>query len=109
MFRLTETLLLVLYFLRPWAFSPGPYDMPAFVTLLSALYLQVACLCLLMIVRFAVIVTDGPSGMVTKPFDFYAVTKGDKPPIYRMVAGVAMRCVNSVLWLFRRLDRKSVV
>ena len=105
MFRLTK-MLLVLCFLRPWTWPPvNPYESPAVITLTSAIYVQVACLCLLLMVRFAVVVTeanDEPSGVVTKPFDFYAVTKGDKPPIYRIVSGVAIRCVNSVLWIFTR-------
>jgi hypothetical protein len=105
---LTE-MLLVLYFLRPWEWNP--YE-PVCIILMSAIYVQVACLCLLLMVRLAVVVTqaiDKPSGVVTKPYDFYAVTKDDKSPIYcivspiyRIVSGVAIRCVNSVLWIFTR-------
>ena len=107
MVRLTE-MLLVLCFLRPWTWPPdavNPYDSAAVITLFSAIYVQVACLCLLLMVRFAVVVTqaiDEPSGVVTKPCDFYAVTKGNKPPIYRIVSGVTIRCVNLVLWIFTR-------
>ena len=96
MFRLTEMLLVL---------SVNPYESPAVITVTSAIYIRVACLCLLLMVRFAVVVTqaiDEPSGVVTKPCDFYAVTKGNKPPIYRVVSGVTIRCVNSVLWIFTR-------
>lgn len=86
------------YFVQPWSwYGKDPYEMPAVTFLVtSAIYVQIACLCLLLMVRFAVIVTqaiDEPSGVVTKPFDFYAMTKGDKPPslpIHRIVAGPAI-------------------
>ncbi|KIJ91264.1 hypothetical protein K443DRAFT_686171 [Laccaria amethystina LaAM-08-1] len=87
----------VLYFVRPWEWNP--YE-PVCIILMSAIYVQVACLCLLLMVRLAVVVTqaiDKPSGVVTKPYDFYAVTKDDKSPIYcivspiyRIVSGVAI-------------------
>ena len=102
---LTE-MLLVLYFLRPWEWRFDRYDQSATITLTSAIYLQVACLCLLLMIRLAVIVIqaiDKPSGVVTNPFDFYAMTKDSgEPSIYRIVSGVAIRCVNSVLWIFTR-------
>jgi hypothetical protein len=79
-------MLLVLYFLRPWTLPLNSYEQSAIITLISAIYAQVVCLCLLLMIRFALIVTqaiDKPSGVVTKPFDFYAMTNGsDKPPIY---------------------------
>jgi hypothetical protein len=95
---LTE-MLLVLYFLRPWsAFNRYlQYQRSAAITLTSAIFLQVVCLCLLWAIRFVVIVThavEKPSGVVTKPFDFYALAKDSKPAILRMISGVAIRCAN---------------
>jgi hypothetical protein len=104
---LTE-MLLVLYFLKPWSFGRYiKYQLPSGITFMCAIFLQVACLCLLWAIRFVVIVTqavDNPWGIVTKPFDLYAMTKdSDKPAIYTIVSGVAFRCVNSVLWIFTGL------
>jgi len=91
--------LLLLLFLQPWTGNPiTPYEQAAFITLASAIWVQVVCLCLLLVIRFVVIVAqavDKPSRVVTKPFDFYAMTKdSDKPAIYTMVSGVTIRCVN---------------
>ncbi|EDR07395.1 uncharacterized protein LACBIDRAFT_327869 [Laccaria bicolor S238N-H82] len=77
------------YFVQPWSwYGKDPYEMPAVTFLVtSAIYVQIACLCLLLMA------IDEPSGVVTKPFDFYAMTKGDKPPslpIHRIVAGPAI-------------------
>ena len=83
-----------------------PYQRGAVITLVSAIWVQVVCLCLLLVIRFVVIVTqavDKPSRALTKPFDFYAMTKdGDKPAIYTMVSGVVIRCANSVVWIFTK-------
>jgi hypothetical protein len=104
---LTE-MLLVLYFLRPWsAFSSYlKFQEASFITLKSAIFVQIVCLCLLLVIRFVVIVThaiDKSWGVVTKPFDFYAMTEdSDHPAIYTMLSGVAIRCANSVLWIFTR-------
>ena len=86
----------MLLFLQPWTGNPiTPYEQAAFITLASAIWVQVVCLCLLLVIRFVVIVAqavDKPSRVVTKPFDFYAMTKdSDKPAIYTMVSGVAIR------------------
>jgi len=97
----------VLYLLEPWSIHINRYQRDASITLTSAIYVQVVCLCLLLVIRFVVIViqaVDKPSRVVTKPFDFWAMTKdSDKPAIYAIVSGVAMRCVNSVVWIFTRL------
>ena len=107
-FMLLTEMLLVLYCIRPWTLHIKSYDLPIVITLISAIYIQVACLCLLLVIRFVVIViqaVDKPSGVVTKPFDFYAMTKdSNKPAIYTMVSGVTLRCVNSVLWIFTRFN-----
>ena len=99
-------MLLVLYWIRPWTLFIKSYEGSGIITLISATYVQVVCLCLLLVIRFVVIVTqavDKPSEVVTKPFDFYAMTKdSNKPAIYTMVSGVAIRYVNSVLWTFTR-------
>lgn len=102
-----KEMLLALYFLRPW--MPRHYlryEPSSDITLLSAIYVQVVCISLLWVIRFVVILkqaVDKPSGVVTKPFDFYAMTKdSDKPAIYTMVSGVTIRCVNSVVRIFTR-------
>ena len=101
-------ILLVLYYLRPWAFSirNTPYEHATVITLISAVWVQVVCLSMLLVIRFVVIVTqavDKPSRVVTKPFDFYAMTKDSvKPAIHAILSGVTMRCVNSVVWIFTR-------
>jgi hypothetical protein len=91
----------VLYMLEPWTLHVSPYEQAAFITLISAIYVQVVCLCLLLAIRFVVIVKhaiDKPSGVMTNPFDFYAMAKDrNEPALYTMVSGVAIRCVNSVL------------
>ena len=90
-----------LYWLRPWSLPTNRYLRPVYITLNSGIYLQAVCLCLLLVIRFVVIVKqaiDKPSGVVTKPFDFYAMGKNsNKPTIYTMVSGVGIRCVNSIL------------
>jgi len=94
-------ILLALYFLKPWTIRISRYQRAPAITLISAIYVQVVCLCLLLAIRFVVIVAqavDKPSRVVTKPFDFYAMS--DKPAISVMVSGVAIRCVNSVVWIF---------
>jgi len=97
-------MLLVLFFVRPWG-PIGPYlryQKAAAITLFSACYVQVVCLCLLWAIRFVVIViqaVDEPSGVVTKPFDFYALATNTKPAIYTLISGVSIRCVNSVRWM----------
>ena len=97
-------ILLALYFLRPWTIRISRYQRAPAITLISAIYVQVVCLCLLLVIRFVVVVTqavDKSSRVVTKPFDFYALTKdSDKPAISAMVSGVAIRCVSSVVWIF---------
>ena len=108
-------ILLALYFLQPWAFPirTSPYQHAASITLISAIWVQVVCLCMLLVIRFVVIVTqavDKPSRVVTKPFDFYAMTKdSDKPAIYTMISGVTIRCVNSVVWIFTRFTACAVM
>jgi hypothetical protein len=98
-------MLLVLFLVRPWR-PIGPYlryQKSAFITLWSAIYVQVVCLCLLWAIRFVVIViqaVDKPSGVVTKPFDFYALATDSKPAIYTIISGVSIRCANSVRWIF---------
>jgi hypothetical protein len=100
---LTE-MLLVLYFLKPW--RPNlrhylSYEGSAVITLTSAIFVQVVCLCLLWVIRFVVIIkqaVDKPSEVVTKPFDFFALADdSNKPAIYTWVSGVTLRYANFVL------------
>jgi len=97
-------ILLALYFLKPWTIRISRYQQAPAITLISAIYVQVVCLCLLLVIRFVVVVTqavDNFSRVVTKPFDFYALAKDSgKPAISAMISGVAIRCVNSVVWIF---------
>ena len=96
---------LVLYEVQPWR-PIGPYlryQKSAVITLFSANYVEVVCLCLLWAIRFVVIViqaVDKPSGVVTKPFDFYALATDSKPAIYTIISGVSIRYANSVRWIF---------
>ena len=89
----------MLFWLKPWSLRFSPYQRSAFITLISAIYVQVVCLCLLLVIRFVVIVAQAfhkPLGLVTNPFDFYALTKdSDKPGLFTTVSGVAFRCVDS--------------
>jgi len=93
---LTETFP-VLFWLRPWNLRFSPYQRSAFITLIAAIYVQVVCLSLLLVIRFVVIVAQAfhkPLGLVTNPFDFYALTKdGDKPGFFTRPSEVAFRCV----------------
>jgi len=100
---LTE-MLLVLALVAPW--KPIPpyfrYEKPAVITLTAVCYIQVVCLCLLWAIRFVVTViqaVDKLSGVVTKPFDFYALATNSKPAIYTIISGVSIRCANSVTWM----------
>jgi len=103
-FKFLTERLLVLFFVRPWR-PIGPYlryQEAAAITLFSACYLQVVCLCLLWVIRFVVIViqaVDELSGVLTKPFDFYALATNSKPAIYTIISGVSIRCANSVPWM----------
>jgi len=98
-------MLLVLSLIQPWR-PIGPYlhyQKSAFITLLSAIYVQVVCLCLLWVIHFVVIVIqaiDKPLGVVTKPFNFYSLATESKPAIYTIFSGVSIRCANSVRWIF---------
>jgi len=89
-------MLLVLLLVRPWR-PIGPYfgyQKGAVITLVSVSYVQVVCLCLLWAIRFVVIViqaVDKPSGVVTKPFDFYALATNSKPAIYTIISGISIR------------------
>jgi len=101
-------MLLVLALVAPW--EPFPfqlrYEKPAFITLISVCYVQVVCLCLLWVIRFVVVViqaVDKPSGVVTKPFDFYALATDTKPAIYTLISGVSIRWADSVLHDIHRI------
>ena len=96
---------LVLSLVQPWRvvalYLPG--QRPTVITLVSAIYVQVVCLCLLWAIRFVVIViqaVDKPSVVVTKPFDFYALATDSKPAIYTIISGIPIRCANSLRWIF---------
>jgi len=98
-------MLLVLYEVQPWR-PIGPflrYQKSAVITLFSMMYVQAVCICLLWAIHFVVIVIqaiDEPSGVVIKPFDFYALATDTKPAIYAIISGVSIRCANSVRWIF---------
>ena len=97
----------MLYVLRPWTIIRySSYREAGGISLTSAVWVQVVCLCLLWVIRFVVIIkqaVDKPSGVVTKPFDFFALADdSNKPAIYTWVSGVTLRCANSVLWIFTR-------
>ena len=98
---------LVLYFLRPWTLRIDRYDMSNFIVLVCAIYVQTACFCILLMIRFGVIVAnviDKPSAALAKPFDFFAVSNGDST-IDRLINRLhsrSFRCVDFVLWRFAR-------
>jgi hypothetical protein len=98
---------LVLYVLRPWTLIINRYDMSNFVVLVCAIYVQTACLCILLIIRFGVIVAnviDKPSAALAKPFDFFAMANDDST-INRLIDRLhsrSFRCVSFVLWRFAR-------
>jgi len=109
LFMFLTGILLVLYFMRPWDWrSIGRYDTSSYIIFFCAVNVQAVCLCILLMIRVAVIVTlamDKSSGVVTKPFDFFAMTNEcSKIPIYGLVSGFSVRCgVSSVLLIFARL------
>ena len=70
----------MLYFLRPWTWKVDSYQVSSLIVFICAIYVQTTCLCILLLIRFAVIVAyviDKPSAALTKPFDFFAMSNGD--------------------------------
>jgi len=98
---------LVLSVLRPWTWTFDRYEMSSFILLVCAIYVQTACLCILLLIRFGVIVAnviDKPSAALAKPFDFFAMSNGDST-IDRLIDRLysrSFRCVSFVLWIFAR-------
>jgi len=98
---------LVFSILKPWAWTFDRYDMSSFILAACAIYAQTACLCILLLIRFGVIVAnviDKPSAALAKPFDFFAMSNGDSK-IDRLIDRLysrSFRCVNFMLWIFAR-------
>jgi hypothetical protein len=101
-------MLLVLCLLQPWTWTFDCYGVSGFIFLACGLYIQTACLCILLLIRFAVIVAniiDKPSAALAKPFDFFAMSNGGKN-IDRMIDRLhsrSFRSVDLVLWIFAQL------
>ena len=96
---------LVLSVLKPWTYKFDRYEMSSVILLVCAIYVQTACLCILLMIRFGVIVAnviDKPSAALAQPFDFFAMSNGDST-IDRLIDRLhsrSFRCVGFVLWIF---------
>jgi hypothetical protein len=96
---------LALSVLRPWTWPFDPYEASSYYLFVCAIYVQTACLCILLLIRFGVIVAnviDKPSAALAKPFDFFAMANGDST-IDRLVDRLysrSFRYVGFVLWIF---------
>ena len=97
--------LLVVYVMRPWALDFDHHEMSTLLALMCAMYIQAACFCILLMIRFAVIVAnviDKPSAALAKPFDFFAMSNGNSS-IDRLIDRLhsrSFRCVGFVLRIF---------
>jgi hypothetical protein len=98
---------LVFSILKPWTLKFNRYEMSTYIVLYCAIYVQTACLCILLLIRFAVNVEnviDKPSAALAKPFDFFAMSNGDSQ-IDRLIDRLrsrSLRCVGFVLSIFAR-------
>ena len=98
---------LVFSILKPWTLKFNRYEMSSYIVLYCAIYVQTACLCILLMIRFGVNVEnaiDKPSAALAKPFDFFAMSNGDSN-IDRLIDRLrsrSLRCVGFVFWIFAR-------
>jgi hypothetical protein len=98
---------LVFLILQPWTWTIDRYEMSSFIILTCAIWIQTACLCILLIIRFAVIVAnviDKPSAGLAKPFDFFAMSNDDSniDRIIDRLHSNSFRFVIFGLWIFAR-------
>jgi len=88
--------------MQPWYWRIHRYYFTESIILTCAVWVEAVCLCLLLMIRFAVIVTNlirEPSTALAKPFDLFAMTKDEKTidkMINRLHSGSSFRCVK--LW-----------
>ena len=81
--------------------------MSGYIVLICAIWVQTICLCVLLMIRFAVIIAnviDKPSAALAKPFNFFAMSNSDSH-IDRMIDRLysrSLRCVGFVLWIIAR-------
>ena len=71
---------LVFCLLKPWTWTFDSYARPSYIVLSCAIWAETACLCILLLIRFAVIVAnvmDESSAALAEPFDFFAMSNGD--------------------------------
>ena len=71
---------LVFFLLRPWTWNLEFYYMSSTILLSCAIWLETACLCILLLICFAVIVAnvmDNLSAALAQPFDFFARSNDD--------------------------------
>ena len=98
---------LVFCFLHPWVWHINRHSRAVEIVAITAIYVQAVCLCILLMIRFAVIATqviDKPTAAVSKPFDFLAMAKeSHKTCLYGLVSEYSLRCVSFVVWIFARL------
>jgi len=95
---------LVFLFLQPWTLIVHRDQPSGVIVLICAIWLQTVCLCILLMIRFSVIVADvidKPSAALAKPFDLFAMSNSDSN-INRMIDRLysrSLRCVGFVLWI----------
>ena len=103
----------MLYMTRPWSWRIHRYDYTAFITFTCAVWVEAICLCLLLLIRSTVIVTNlirEPSTALAKPFDLFSMSN-DRKAIDRMInrlhsgSGSSFRCVRFMLCPFARVHR----
>ena len=98
---------LVFFLLQPWTWNFDRYEMSGYIVVSCAIWIETACLCLLLLIRFAVIVAnviDKPSAALAKPFDFFDMSNSNSN-IDRMIDRLhsrSFRCACFVLWIFAR-------
>jgi hypothetical protein len=66
--------------LNPWIWNFDRYEMSGYIVLSCAIWIETASLCVLLLIRFAVIVgnvIDKPSAALAKPFDFFDMSNSD--------------------------------
>jgi hypothetical protein len=99
--------MLLVFWMTPWSWKVDRYDMSSSIILTCAIWVETVCLCILLIIRFAVIVAniiDKPSAGLAKPFDFFAMSNDDSnvDRIIDRLHSRPFRCVSFVLWIFAR-------